>query len=74
MIHDWNDEDAIQPGVTRPTPLDIRGETLVDSDGPVWTITRNELRTDGDARRRIPGRHGLWFAFRTHFEDAHVLR
>ncbi|WP_049987463.1 DUF3179 domain-containing (seleno)protein [Halobellus rufus] len=47
---------------------------LVDADGTRWTLARNELCSeDGETRGRIPGRHGLWFAFRTHYETAHVV-
>ncbi|WP_256544980.1 DUF3179 domain-containing (seleno)protein [Halobellus inordinatus] len=50
------------------------GVALVGVDGTRWELTRNELRSDdGETRARIPGRHGLWFAFRTHYETAHVL-
>ncbi|MGQ4556025.1 DUF3179 domain-containing (seleno)protein [Halobellus sp. GM3] len=53
---------------------DDDGVALVDGAGTRWRLTRNELRSaDGEARDRIPGRHGLWFAFRTHYETAHVL-
>jgi len=57
-----------------PTPVERDGDALVDADGRRWTIARSELRTDGEARERIPGRHGLWFAFRTHYDEAHVIR
>lgn len=61
-----------------PTPVerveDDEGIALVDADGTRWRLARNELRSeDGETRDRIPGRHGLWFAFRTHYETAHVL-
>ncbi|MFB6270085.1 MAG: DUF3179 domain-containing (seleno)protein, partial [Halobacterium sp.] len=57
-----------------PTPVEFEGDALVDADGTAWAVTRNALRADGAERDRIPGRHGLWFAFRTHYDDAHVLR
>ena len=61
-----------------PTPVervtDDRGIALVDADGARWRVSRTELRSEsGDARDRIPGRHGLWFAFRTHYDTAHVV-
>ena len=61
-----------------PTPVerveDDEGIALVDADGTQWRLARNELRAvGGETRDRIPGRHGLWFAFRTHYETAHVL-
>jgi len=58
-----------------PAPVERDGDDiLVDADGTAWTIARNELRAGEETRERIPGRHGLWFAFRTHYDDAHVLR
>ncbi len=57
-----------------PTPVKRDGNVFVDSDGTTWTVSRNELRAGEATRERIPGRHGLWFAFRTHYDDAHVLR
>ncbi|MCG1003260.1 MULTISPECIES: DUF3179 domain-containing (seleno)protein [Halobacterium] len=57
-----------------PTPVERDGDALVGAEGTAWTVTRNELRAGEATRERIPGRHGLWFAFRTHYDDAHVLR
>ena len=46
----------------------------VDADGARWRVSRTERRSEsGDARDRIPGRHGLWFAFRTHYDTARVV-
>jgi len=61
-----------------PTPVervaDDDGITLVDADGMRWQLSRNELQSEeGAVRDRIPGRHGLWFAFRTHYDTAHVV-
>ena len=61
-----------------PTPVerveDDQGVALVDADDTRWRLTRNQLRSDsGETRDRIPGRHGLWFAFRTHYDTAHVI-
>jgi len=58
-----------------PGPVERSGDALVDGEGREWTVTRTELGgPDGATRERIPGRHGLYFAFRTHYETAHVLR
>jgi hypothetical protein len=58
-----------------PTPVERTTDGLVDGEGTAWRVTRTELQTDsGETRERVPGRHGLWFAFRTHYETAHVLR
>ena len=61
-----------------PTPVervaDDNGLALIDADGARWRVSRNALRSgSGDARDWIPGRHGLWFAFRTHYDTAHVV-
>jgi hypothetical protein len=61
-----------------PTPVerveDDQGVAVVDANGTRWRLSRNELRSeDGGTRDRIPGRHGLWFAFRTHYETAHIV-
>ena len=63
---------------TPPTPAerveDDEGIALVDAEGTRWRLARNELRADSGATRdRVPGRHGLWFAFRTHYNTAHVI-
>ncbi|WP_435064380.1 DUF3179 domain-containing (seleno)protein [Halobaculum sp. EA56] len=57
-----------------PLPVERTDGRLVDADGTQWTVTREELRGDGgETRERVPGRHGLWFAFRTHYDETHVL-
>ncbi|MBX0325463.1 DUF3179 domain-containing protein [Halomicroarcula sp. F13] len=56
-----------------PTPVERTADGLVDGEGTEWLVERNALRADGATRDRIAGRHGLWFAFRTHYETAHVL-
>jgi len=60
-----------------PTPVervdDGDGVTLVDAERTEWRVSRDELRSETGTRARIPGRHGLWFAFRTHFDTAHLL-
>ena len=58
-----------------PGPVERADEGLVDADGTLWQLTRDELVADtGETRERVPGRHGLWFAFRTHYDEARVLR
>lgn len=61
-----------------PTPVERvdagDGVAVVDAEGTRWRLARNELRSEGgETRARIPGRHGLWFAFRTHYNTAHVV-
>ncbi|WP_336022906.1 DUF3179 domain-containing (seleno)protein [Halobellus salinisoli] len=73
---DATDDVAVYeaPSTTVERVDDEDGIALVDADGTRWTLTRNELRSDdGRIRTRIPGRHGLWFAFRTHYETAYVI-
>ncbi|WP_435127046.1 DUF3179 domain-containing (seleno)protein [Halobaculum sp. D14] len=57
-----------------PTPVERSADGVTDADGTAWTATRDALRApDGSTRERIVGRHGLWFAFRSHYDEAHVL-
>ncbi|MFB6077923.1 MAG: DUF3179 domain-containing (seleno)protein [Halarchaeum sp.] len=56
-----------------PLPVERTPDGLRDADGTAWTVTRDALVADGDTRERVTGRHGLWFAFRTHYDTAHVL-
>ncbi|MFB6091173.1 MAG: DUF3179 domain-containing (seleno)protein [Halobellus sp.] len=73
---DATDDVAVyeSPGSAVDRVEDESGVALVADDGTRWELTRNELRgPDGETRDRVPGRHGLWFAFRTHYETAHVL-
>jgi hypothetical protein len=57
-----------------PAPVERTDGGLVDGEGARWTVERGELVSEtGETRARVPGRHGLWFAFRTHYDDAHVL-
>jgi hypothetical protein len=58
-----------------PTPVEWTDAGLVDADGVEWTVTRDALQApSGGTRARVPGRHGLWFAFRTHYGTTHVVR
>ncbi|MFB6354638.1 MAG: DUF3179 domain-containing (seleno)protein [Halobacteriales archaeon] len=56
-----------------PTPVERDGGGLVDAAGTRWTVERDALVADGARRERVPGRHGLWFAFRTQYPDATVV-
>ncbi|QLG64163.1 DUF3179 domain-containing (seleno)protein [Halorarum salinum] len=58
-----------------PTPVELVADGLRDAEGDLWAVHRNELHSqDGETRERVVGRHGLWFAFRTHYDRATVLR
>ena len=57
-----------------PVPVERTDAGLVDADGETWSVDRAEIRSEtGDTRERIAGRHGLWFAFRSHYDEVHVL-
>lgn len=56
-----------------PFPVERRGNTVLDGEGTEWRIARNALVAEGDRRERIPGRHGLWFAFRVQYRDPTVV-
>ncbi|WP_053772839.1 DUF3179 domain-containing (seleno)protein [Halorubrum tropicale] len=57
-----------------PTPVERTDTGLLDSDGETWAVNRNKLQSQtGETRKRVTGRHGLWFAFRTHYDMAHVV-
>jgi hypothetical protein len=72
---DATDDVAVYEAPPTPVERTDDGRELVDADGTTWTVAREELRApSGETRARVPGRHGLWFAFRTHYDEAHVLR
>ncbi|GAB7021119.1 DUF3179 domain-containing (seleno)protein [Halostagnicola bangensis] len=56
-----------------PLPVERNGNALVDDDQREWTIAREELASRGETLDRVPGRHGLWFAFRSQYEDLTVI-
>ena len=56
-----------------PMPVERDGDGLVDADGGRWTIDREALRSGGEERERVAGRHGLWFAFRSQYDDPVVV-
>jgi hypothetical protein len=72
---DATDDIAVYEAPSTPVErvVDDDGIALVDADGTRWRLSRNELRSEKATRDRIPGRHGLWFAFRTHYHTAHVI-
>ena len=54
-------------------PVERDGDELVDVEGDRWTLTHDALERGERIRDRIPGRHGLWFAFRTQYERPVVV-
>ena len=54
--------------------VERRDGVLVDDEGTEWKITREALVADGERLNRIPGRHGLWFAFRSQYPETTVVR
>jgi hypothetical protein len=74
--------DAPDDPVERATDDDDPGDesVVVDAEGRGWRPTHDALvhedgRDDEGAatRDRVPGRHGLWLAFRPHYETVHVV-
>jgi len=73
-VLDATGDVAVFEGV--PTPVERTDSGVRDGEGVEWTLSRNALTAAGDAgerRARVAGRHGLWFAFRTHYDAAHIL-
>ncbi|WP_074854593.1 DUF3179 domain-containing (seleno)protein [Natrinema salifodinae] len=66
-----------------PTPVERDDDALVDAEGTRWRPGRQALagereergesgEPDGRERPRMPGRHGLFFAFRSQYETVEV--
>ncbi|WP_435181105.1 DUF3179 domain-containing (seleno)protein [Halorussus sp. AFM4] len=59
-----------------PAPVEeaTEGGDLVDAEGRQWTVSRDALvgGESDDRLERVAGRHGLWFAFRSQYDDARV--
>ena len=68
-----DDADDVAVYAAPPGPVERDGDAVVDGDGRRWRITREALVDDGERLERVPGRHGLWFAFRTQYPDATVV-
>lgn len=68
---DANDDVAVYEAPA--IPIEREDGDLVDAEGGRWTVTRAGLVSDDDQRERLPGRHGLWFAFRSQYDDAFVV-
>jgi len=54
-------------------PAERDGDHLVAADGTRWAIEAEALVGADGRLERVPGRHGLWFAFRTQYPDASVV-
>lgn len=71
-VRDATDDIAVYEAP--PPPVERTAGGLLDAEGAEWQLTRNELRSPtGETLPRVTGRHGLWFAFRTHYDTTHVL-
>jgi hypothetical protein len=56
-----------------PTPLSVEDGGIRDAGGRRWRVTHDALvAADGERRDRVPGRHGLWLAFRVGYDDPTV--
>ncbi|WP_164974805.1 DUF3179 domain-containing (seleno)protein [Halegenticoccus tardaugens] len=57
-----------------PTPVERDSETLVDDNSERWKVAHDALVSKADSRElsRIPGRHGLFFAFRSQYDHVEV--
>lgn len=83
VLDDIDDQQAvilIGPGgdiaaYERPsTPLELEDDIVIDGEGTEWEINFNELLDSaGTTLPRLSGHHGLFFAFRSHFDDITVV-
>ncbi|WP_254533021.1 DUF3179 domain-containing (seleno)protein [Natrinema gelatinilyticum] len=71
VVRDATDDVAVYEAP--PASLERDGETLVDAEGNSWRLEPKVLvREDGRELPRIPGRHGLFFAFRSQYETVEI--
>ena len=54
-------------------PVERDDGALVDDDGVRWELTHDALVAGEGRRERVVGRHGLWFAFRSQYDEATVV-
>ncbi|ELY50924.1 DUF3179 domain-containing (seleno)protein [Natronolimnohabitans innermongolicus] len=72
VLRDATDDIAVYEAPS--TPIDRDGDSLVDDDDTRWEITHDGLVSE-DGTRELPrrsGRHGLFFAFRSQYDDVVV--
>ncbi|MFC6719265.1 DUF3179 domain-containing (seleno)protein [Natrialbaceae archaeon GCM10025810] len=71
VVRDATDDVAVYEAP--PSPLERDGETIADADGVRWRLESDALvGDDGRELPRIPGRHGLFFAFRSQYDTVEV--
>lgn len=72
-----NEMDDVAVYEAPPLPVAFADGVLCDGEGNGWKLTGKALVPDGDSeserRERVSGRHGLWFAFRSQYDDPHVV-
>jgi len=68
---DATDDVAVYEAPALPAERD--GDALVDAEGTRWDVTTEALVANEARRERVVGRHGLWFAFRSQYDEATVL-
>ena len=61
------------PALPVEAVADDAGRALVDADGTRWALSRDALVAGEERRERVVGRHGLWFAFRSQYDEATVV-
>jgi len=54
-------------------PAELDDGDVVDADGTRWSVTSEALVADDERLGRVVGRHGLWFAFRSQYDEATVI-
>ena len=72
-LHDADGDVALYESPSESVTYDPDAGVLTDEPGTEWIVTYGALVAPDDRRlERIDGRHGLWFAFRTGYDETHV--
>ncbi len=73
-LRDATDDVALYEAPSESVAYDRDEGVLGDESGTEWTVTYDALvAADGRRLERVDGRHGLWFAFRTGYDETHVV-
>ena len=68
-----DDTDDIAVYEAPKTPLKRDNGHIFNAEGRRWSIAHHALISGDNQRDRVPGRHGLWFAFRSQYDDPKVI-